>query len=122
MNELSTWLAMYEQLTPEERAEYWRQEAKREQRAIVNGLHEHIELDEWFVQYAKDYAADAKQLFMAGKIGEDELRKRFILAIDVIKGSEGNIKLLRRDVAHYAKYPLGSKKRADYIKQITRRG
>lgn len=121
-SEHATWLAMYETLSPEERAEYWRQEQRKEQRATIQMLDDLINVSEELIWHAEQFAERASMQYVDGDIDEATVRERLTLAADVIKGNQNTIKDARRDIAHYTKYPIGSAKRRDYIKQLVRRG
>jgi len=122
MPDYASELAVLEAMTPEERRAHFQQEERESHAPMMAGFHEHIELCEWFIDYCTGYIEKRQYAFLDGVIDEATLRKDLQLAIDCINGNKETIKTLRRDIAHYSRYPLGTQKRRDYIKQQARRG
>jgi len=117
----ASFLAAYETMTPEERAAYWRKEQRDEQRDTLRTLFTLTKLNNWFIAWTKRWLTKAKFDFEAGLLSEDEFRNMLLLGAETIQSNEEANAYLRREVAHYTKYPIGTEKRRQFIKQQARR-
>lgn len=117
----ASFLSAYETMTPEERAAYWRKEQRQEQQYTLRSLFEHIKINNWLIAWTKRWLIKAKHDFQAGLLDEEEFKQMLLLGAETIQSNQDCNALLQRDVAHYTKYPIGTAKRRQYIKEQARR-
>lgn len=110
---------MYDDMTDEERAAYWKKENTRENLSWINSLNESIQTDKriikdtqrWLKHLTEDYTNS-----VAEPTPEETqtLRDRLVLGAELIEACEQDIIELRKEIVNYTKYPMHSQKRRDW--------
>lgn len=116
MDSYDTYKAFLEEMTPEEKAEYWRRENAKENLSFMNQMYGWVDTDNRIIETTKAWLHRSVAKFNEHLIDDVELKESLLLGAEIIKGCEDSILKTRAEIAHYTKYPLYSEKRRQWYK------
>lgn len=116
MDSYDSYKAMLDEMTPEEKALYWRRENAKTNLSYTNQMYRWIQTDKGIIENTKAWLHRSVEKFKSNEIDEAKLKSDLLLGAELIKGCEDSILITRAEIAHYTKYPLYSEKRRQWYK------
>lgn len=116
MDSFDSYKAMLDDMTPEEKALYWKRENAKENLMYINQMHSWIQTDKSIIENTKQWLHRCVERFNNNEMDKAKLKENLLLGAELIKGSEESILQTRAEIAHYSKYPLYSEKRRQWLR------
>lgn len=116
MDSYDSYKALLDEMTPEEKAQYWKRENTKENLSFMNQMYGWIDTDKSIIETTRAWLHRSVAKFKEHLVDEATLKQDLLLGAELIQGSEDSILITRAEIAHYTKYPLYSEKRRQWYK------